>query len=84
MTGLGDVAAGTGPAVLGEIRSVRAAAARQTAAGDPAAAGALVAEALARTRPAADRSGLASLPWRVERVALLAELAVAATVGRRA
>jgi hypothetical protein len=63
--------------VLGEIRGMRAEAARLTASGEYEAAAALVTEALERSGSAASRPGPASLPWRVETVALLGELAVA-------
>jgi hypothetical protein len=63
--------------VLGEIRGMRAEAARLTAAGDYEAAASLVTEALVRSEGAAARPDPASLPWRVEAAALLGELAVA-------
>jgi hypothetical protein len=63
--------------LLGAIRAMRAEAARLTASGQYEAAASLVTEALARSGGAAARPDPASLPWRMETVALLGELAVA-------
>jgi hypothetical protein len=80
MTGLestGTVAADGSPEELGEVRAMRAEAAKLTAAGEYEAAASLITEAVARSGGAAARPGPASLPWRVETVALLSEFAVA-------
>jgi hypothetical protein len=81
MTSLGrpteQVAAGGDPERLGEIRAMRAEAVRLTAAGAYQDAASLVTDALRRAGSAAVRRGPASVPWRVETVALLSELAVA-------